>query len=179
MSYFDRLRAAADFTQKMGWTSPVNRFPPKRPPSILNKINRNSINAFAEHTLAKDGAFKCLNTTLSLHNFLWDNNIPCFYTAGHVQWMGQTHFKCSEPLIEEWKAHGIPNVHDIHIHAWCTLHSGDVIDASFLTSCASLYSNDLYKHKVVYWNEELVSDFIYYPLLLGQEWALKLGLQCS
>jgi hypothetical protein len=80
-------------------------------------------------------AGNCLNISLLLKNLIEDElNLKSYFTLGSFQLCGKSSFEFTEDELKHWIRHGIPDFANIDIHAWLTLESLEIIDATIATT---------------------------------------------
>jgi hypothetical protein len=135
IGYIAELRRAIAFTREIGLTTrsdfhPTGKFLSEEFCSILREWTRLNVCPRPDDQIAG----RCLRVSHELAEFLAGAAIPVIYTLGWMSYLGDPLFKFSEADVQKWLSDGLPNRDRLDMHAWVTLSSGEVIDASWLST---------------------------------------------
>jgi hypothetical protein len=133
--YIAQLRAAVDFSRELGLTErkgfePQGRYASGEFCGIIREWARLNICGRPDHEIAG----RCLRITLEMLQFLHGAGLPVTYTLGWMSYGGEPMFKFERDDVRGWLENGLPNRDRLEMHAWVTLGSGEIIDASWMST---------------------------------------------
>jgi hypothetical protein len=122
-------------------------------------------------------AGNCLGINLLLKSHIENElHLKTYFTLGSFQMDGKRIFEFTEDDIKLWLQSGVPDITKIDIHAWLTLESLEIIDATLPTSwgiiCDSpeLVGGIIHEHP-----SELRGNVSFHPVIVGHEILPDIG----
>ncbi len=122
-------------------------------------------------------AGNCLSISLLLKNLIEDElNLKSYFTLGSFHMSGKSSFEFSEDELKQWIQHGIPDFSNIDIHAWLTLESLEVIDATIATTIGIACNVPEAVGRVIHdLPSDLNGDLSFHPVIVGAEILPDIG----
>jgi hypothetical protein len=102
--------------------------------------------------------------------------LPLAITIGNVSYRGTSLYQVTYEKIDAIISHGFDASKTVDVHVWITLQDMTVVDLSLLSTLAAMGLTDSLSpsaDQVLIWREDSVSDFEYEPLLVDNEFFLK------
>lgn len=134
-------------------------------------------NYFNQYNHYREVAHNCLNINLALHSILNDElNLRNHFTLGYINDGTHDFFKFSESDLNEWVKTGIPDPYNANLHAWLTLDSMEIIDATFGTTLAVLTDDETSVGGIIHClPSEFAGELQFHPMAVGSEILFKIG----
>ena len=122
-------------------------------------------------------AGNCLNISLLLKNLIEDElNLKSYFTLGSFRMSGKSSFEFTENELKQWIQYGIPDFANINIHAWLTLESLEIIDATIATTIGIACNIPEAVGGVIHdLPSDLSGDLSFHPVVVGAEILPDIG----
>ena len=122
-------------------------------------------------------AGNCLNVSLLLKNLIEDElNLKTYFTLGSFRMSGKSSFEFTENELKQWIQYGIPDFANIDIHAWLTLESLEIIDATIATTIGIACDVPDAVGGLIYGLPSDISvDLSFHPVVVGAEILSDIG----
>lgn len=171
--YQEEFFAACERTRRLGYSAETVSFNDKRfaAGTGLAQIAAMLQKLFGSTTPERIGN-NCVEINEILHDYINEYNLfRAYFTIGYFRIDGDYKFKFSETDLQRWLADGhTGTAAGLNLHAWLTLESLELIDATLPTS-VGLSSKDsrLLGSVITCRPSELNGDLTFHPMIVGAD----------
>lgn len=178
-SYTDEWKAAIERTKYFGLKLPECRLHPKKrylTPQFIQEfphILRKELGIIEKTELVSQCIIFHLTILPIIRNYI---NCEAYFTIGWVDILHEKSlFKFDDLFIEESIKNKNPKK-EINIHAWITLDSMEIIDATLATTVAETQQKKSGHGKIIMQHDETSKGLFYMPMLVGDDFLVKSGI---
>jgi hypothetical protein len=165
--YLTELREAVAFTVELGLTTrrcfePGASIVGEEFCSIVREWTRINVCSRPEHEITG----RCLRISVELTEFLAGAGVPVMFTLGWMSYRDEPLFRFNRDDVRVWLEHGLPNRDRLDMHAWVTLGSGEIIDASWLSTIGIVRRRPELVGAVIVSAADHVGEHRYHPIVI-------------
>lgn len=181
MSYLEDFQCAVERTKKFHLQTPKIKFQPNTlilSPDKINEFSKIVAPLFEKYSHDEFKFYEnCFTVSVDLIEIIhdWIHVDPVFTLGWIDNGSANGYFKFDESLISHTLKYGVMN-NSIAIHAWLTLPTMEIIDATFLTLFALLNDDDKHIGGCILSHADAVSGLRYKPMLIGTDYIVKSGM---
>lgn len=176
-NYLAAMRQAVAFTRELGYTHRTDFTPG---PRLIDDAFAEVLREWARIHVASrpDDAIAgmCMQIAGSLVGFLAGAGIDAIYTLGWMSYGGHPVYQFGPRDVEHWLARGMPDRRRIDVHAWVTLPSGEIIDASWLTTVGIVQNRRELIGAVILTDPDQTTSHQYHPVTVDTPLLFRLDL---